>query len=108
MRAFARDFDVGHEKRLSIDGAINFECPELAELLGIDVLRCENLFGEHGTAAGVVVLRGGDLRGTKRKMNEDEGGEDRDRLHLNLRSRRRFQMILRLNMECEPLAVTGR
>src|ERR1041385_5475153 len=57
VRAVARNFYVGHEKRLSVDRATHFECAEPTELLSIYVLRREDLFVERGTDARVVVLR---------------------------------------------------
>ena len=83
VRAFAWNFDVRHEKRLSVDGSIDFERADLAEALGIDFLGSENLLVESGTGARVVVLRGGDLGSAKRSQGKEERGEAvGDRFHL--------------------------
>ena len=62
VRALSGDFDVGYVERLGVSRAVDFERAELAEVLGIDVPRRQDFFGECGVGAGVVILGGGDLR----------------------------------------------
>src|SRR5882724_7560624 len=73
-RALSGDFDVGYEERLGVNRAVYFERAELAEVLGIDVLRRQDFFGECGAGAGVVVLGGGDLR--ERKFRHQQREQD--------------------------------
>jgi hypothetical protein len=62
VRTLSGDFDVGYVERLCENRAVHFERAEFAEVLGSDVLRRQDFFGECGGGAGVVVLRGCDLR----------------------------------------------
>lgn len=72
VRALSRNFDVGYVERLGINRAVYFERAELAEVLGIDVLRRQDFFGECGAGAGVVVLGGSDLRERKFRHQQRE------------------------------------
>src|ERR1700685_2656875 len=86
------------EQRGTAGGDVGITCEdvglvergEVAELLGIDVLRSKNFLVDRGAGARVVVLRGGDLGGAKtwgnakrkRSKGKKERGEaGRDRLH---------------------------
>jgi len=74
VRTLSGDFDVGYVERLGVNRAVHFEGAELAEVLGIDVLRRQDFFGDCGVGAGVVVLGGGDLR--ERRFRHQQRKQD--------------------------------
>src|SRR5450432_439991 len=90
---FSWNLHARHKQRLRENYSVNLQCPQLAKLLGIDILRSQNGLAERCARTRVVVLRGRDLGlndgsrkdGCRKKEREQNTKQDR-LFHLGLQA----------------------